>query len=64
MEANLAYFCFGYACALSTVLFWSWMARREQSRDRSQLRGRAYWDAILEEDRRRQAQGKRDIEFP
>ncbi len=60
MEANLAYFCFGYAFALSTVLFWMWMGKREQSRDRSRLRGRSYWDAILEEDRRRQGLGEQN----
>ena len=54
MGVNLAYFCFGYAFALSTVLFWVWMGKREDARERSRLRGRAYWDAILEEDRRRQ----------
>ena len=60
MEANLAYFCFGYAFALSTVLFWMWMGKRAQSRDRSRVRGRSYWDAILEEDRRRQGLGEQN----
>ena len=64
MGVNLAYFCFGYAFALSTVLFWVWMGKREDARERSRLRGRAYWDAILEEDRRRQGLGEREIEFP
>ena len=58
MGVNLAYFCFGYAFALSTVLFWMWMGKREQSRDRSRLHGRSYWDAILLEDRRKRETGE------
>ena len=62
MAINMAYFCFGVATAygsITAVLAWErWQDKRKSSRSR----GRSYWDAILQEDRRRQ--GREDVEFP
>ena len=59
MYDDLAYFCFGYAFGLSTVMCWCWMAARERKRqERSRPRGRAYWDAILLEDQRKRETGE------
>mgnify|MGYP003664548915 CR=1 FL=1 len=64
MAVNLAYFCFGVATAygsITAIFAWErWQGKRKSSRSR----GRAYWDAILAEDRRRQALGESDVEFP
>ena len=56
LGAELGMFCFGVAAAFASLLLFvrlpAWWANRKY---RTQVsRGRSYWDAILEEDRRRQ----------
>ena len=56
LGAELAMFCFGVAAAFTSLLLFvrlpAWWAIRKYRKQVS--RGRSYWDAILEEDRRRQ----------
>ena len=60
MAVNMAYFCFGVATAygsIGAICVWErWQDKRKSSR----LRGPSYWDAILQEDRRRQGLGEQD----
>ena len=60
VENQVAMFLFGVASAHGSMLLWIYLPAWLQDRRRRKriARGRSYWDAILAEDRRRQARGE------
>ena len=56
LGAELGMFCFGVAASFASLLLFvrlpMWWSNRKHRKHVA--RGRSYWDAILEEDRRRQ----------
>ncbi len=57
LGADLAMFCFGVAAAYASLLLFVRLPMWFEGRKRKRLRGRSYWDAILEEDNRRRQEG-------